>query len=113
MRSESIWKAEEMGKEMDNEVKMACKRVDWRKERCVSTMEESDWSGFESLQKKVGRLARRAEEPESERKTGRGGRQMMESSSESEEGGGKWRWDQSKPPRTNQLEIEAEDFSDD
>ena len=108
MRSESICKAEEMGKEMENEVKMACKRVDW-----VSTMEESDWSGFESLQKKVGRLARGAEELESEWKKGTGGRQMKESLSESEEGGGKWRWDQSKPPRTNQLEIEAEDFSDD
>ena len=45
--------------------------MDWRKERWVSPTEENDRSGFESSQEKVGRLARRVEELESDRKKGR------------------------------------------
>ena len=67
--------------------------MSWRNERGGSPTEESDRSGFVSLQKKVGRLARKVEELESERKKGRDSRQMTESSSEYEERGGKWRWD--------------------
>ena len=90
MRSESIYKVEKVGEEMENEIKQACKRMS---ERWESPTEESDRSGFESLQKKVERLGRRVEELEGERKKGRDSRRVTESSSGSEGGGGKWRWD--------------------
>ena len=93
MRSEAICKAEKMGEEMENDIKKACKRMSWRNERFESPMEENDRNSFESLQKKVERLARRVEELEGERKKGRDIRRVTESSSESEEGGGKRRWD--------------------
>ena len=93
MRRESIYKAEKVGQEMGNEIKKACTRMSWRNERWESPTEESDRSGFESLQKKVERLGRRVEELEGERKKGRDSRRVTESSSGSEEGSGKWRWD--------------------
>ena len=70
MRSESICKAEKVEEEMGNEIKKACKRKSWRNERWGSPAEESDRSGFESLQKKVERLGRRVEEQEGERRKG-------------------------------------------
>ena len=61
---------------MGNEIKKACKRMSWRNERWESPAEESDRSGFESLQKKVERLGRRVEELECERRKGKDSRQM-------------------------------------
>ena len=93
MRNESIYKAEKVGEEMGNEIKKACRRMSWRNERWGSPAEENDWTGFESLQKRVERLGRRVEELEGERRKAKYNRQMTESSPGSEEGGGKWRWD--------------------
>ena len=93
MRSESIHKAEKMREEMVNEIKKACSRMSWRNERWESPTKESDRSGFESLQKKVERLARIVEELKGERKRGRDSKWVTESLSESEKGGGKWNWD--------------------
>ena len=66
------------------------RRMSWRNERWSSPTEESDRSGFETLQKKVERLGRRVQELEGERKKGKDSRRVTESSSGSEEGGGKW-----------------------
>ena len=74
MRSESICRAEKVGEEMGNEIKKACKIMSWRNERWWSPAEESDRSGFESLQKKVERLGRRVEEREGERRKGKDSR---------------------------------------
>ena len=93
MRNESICKAEKIGEEMGNEIKKTCRRMSWRNEGWRSPAEECDWSGFESLQKRVERLGRRVEELEGERRKAKHSRRMTESSSGSEEGGGKWRWD--------------------
>ena len=86
MRSESVYKAERVGEEMENEIKKACKGMSWRSDRWESPMEESDRSGFESLRKKVECLGRRVEEIEGERKKGRESRRVTDSSSGSEEG---------------------------
>ena len=93
MRNQSIYKAEKVGEEMGNEIKKACRRMSWRNERWRSPAEENDWTGFESLRRRVERLGRRVEELEGERRKAKYNRQMTESSSGSEEGGGKWRWD--------------------
>ena len=57
---------------MESEIKGTWKGTDRRKERWGSPAEENDRSGFESLQEKVGLLARRVEELESDGKKGRG-----------------------------------------
>ena len=102
-------------------VKLKGRGKEWTgwKERWGSPTEEIDRSGFESLQEKVGRLSRRVEELESDRKKGRDCRQMTGSSSENEGGGGRWKWDgenwwfrvDHRGPINSKLE--AEDFQDD
>ena len=89
-RSEAICKAEKLGEEMGSDIKGTWKETHRRKERWGSPAEENDRNGLESLQEKVGRLARRVEELESDKKKGRDSRQMTGSSSENEGGGGKW-----------------------
>ena len=101
---------------MVSEIKGTWKGMDWRKERWRSWAEGNNRIGFESLQEKVGRLARRVEELKRDKKKGRDSRAMTGSSSENEEGGRKVEVGrrklvvQSGSPRTGQFEIEAEDF---
>ena len=108
MSNEAICKAEKLVEELGSEIKRIWKGIDWRRERWGSPTEENDPNGFESLEEKVGRLARRVEELESDRKKGRdsrgGGRCKCD--------GENW-WFRVRPPRTNQFETEAEDFQDD
>ena len=98
MRSEAICKAEKLGEEVVIEIKgterngpeMGTRKGTGKRcERWRSPAEESD----ESLQEKVGRLAKRVEELENDRKKGRDSRAVTGSSSENEEVSGKWKWD--------------------